>query len=272
MAVLKVAALVCVVAAVVAVFVFLKRAIPVSQKTLTPKLVKPPAWVTEQLEEEIYAAAGVDGQDLKLDTDVARSVQNNLARRVAWLDNVKVRVTNEQLLIGGQWRKPVAMIKRGLYKFYVDAELVVLDYVPLPDLPIVEVKELSVLPSPPSSGKIWQKDDLGAAVAILVRLAKRDRLLTDARPLLYELDSIDVSNFDGRENSRARHVILYAKDVQIIWGAELDKYKQHFESTDAQKIAKLYFHYEEYGTLQSGVKRINLCDPQDDIPLPIDKD
>jgi hypothetical protein len=80
-----------------------------------------------------------------------------------------------------------------------------------------------------------------------------------------------VSNFDGRKSSRAPHIILYAGDIEIIWGAELDKYQQHFESTDEQKIAKLYGHYKEYGTLLSGVKRINLCDPRDNIPLPIDK-
>ena len=270
--ILKVSAVICVLAAIVAGFVFLKRAIPLSQKTLTPQLVSPPAWVTDQLEKEIYSAAKANNETLKLDEDIARSVQNNLARRVAWLDKVNVRVTNAQILIEGQWRRPVAMIKRGLYRFYVDAQLVVLDYVPLPALPIVEVKGLSVLPSPPSPGEVWQKEDLGAAVAILVRLAKRDRLLTDGKPLLYEISSIDVDNFAGLKDDRASHIILYAGDTEIIWGAELEKWKQHLESTDAQKIAKLYFHYKEHGTLQSGVKYINLCDPQDNIPLPIDKD
>lgn len=269
--ILKVAAVVCVVAGIVTAFVFLKRTIPVSQKTLTPKLVKRPAWVTEQLEEEIYAAAKADGQDLRLDEDVARSVRNNLARKAAWLDNVRVRVTGDELLIEARWRKPIAMVKWGLYRFYVDAELVVLDYVPLPDLPIVEVKGLSVLPSPPSPGEVWRKDDLKAAVAILAMLESRDRLLTDAKPLLYEIDRIDVSNFDGLEDSRAPHIILYAGDTEIVWGAELVKWQQHMESMDEEKVAKLYWYYEEYGTLLSGVRYINLCDPQDDIPLPIDK-
>jgi hypothetical protein len=163
--ILKVSAVVCVLAAVVAGFVFLKKAIPFSQKTLTPQLINPPVWVTEQLKEEIYAAAKAGGEDLKLDEDVARLVQNNLAREIAWLDEVRVWVTNDQLLIEARWRKPIAMVKRGLYKFYVDAETVVLDYVPMPDLPIVQVKELSILPEPPPLGKVWQKDDLAAAVA-----------------------------------------------------------------------------------------------------------
>jgi len=269
--ILKVSAVICVLAALVAAFVFLKRAIPFSQKTLTPKLVNPPAWVTAQLEEEIYAAAKADGQDLKLDEDVARLVQNNLDRKVAWLDQVRVRVTNDQLLIEARWRKPVALVKRGLYKFYVDAEMVVLDHVPMPDLPIVEVKGLSILPESPPLGEVWQKDDLDAAVAILACLDRRDKLLTEDRGLLYEIDRIDVSNFNGRENGRAPHIVLYAKDTEIKWGAELGKWQQHMESTDVQKIAKLYHHYKEYGTLLSGVRYINLCDPQNDIPLPVDK-
>lgn len=269
--ILRVLAVVCVLAGIVLTFVFLRKAVPVSQKTLTPRLVRPPTWITKQLEEKIYAAARANGEDLKLDEDVARLVQNNLAREIVWLDNVRVRVTNDQLLIGGRWRKPVAMVKRGLYKFYVDAEMVILDYLPLPDLPIVEVKELSVLPAPPAVGQVWQKNDLAAAVEVLSRLEARDRLLTNDKPLLYEIDSIDVSNFHGREDRRAPHIILYAGDIEIIWGAEVDKYQQHLESTNKEKIAKLYWYYEEYGTLRSGVKRINLCDPRDHVPLPIDK-
>ncbi|GAI37540.1 unnamed protein product, partial [marine sediment metagenome] len=107
--------------------------------------------------------------------------------------------------------------------------------------------------------------------AILACLDRRDKLLTQGRGLLYEIDRIDVSNFNGRENGRSPHIVLYAKDTEIKWGAELGKWQQHMESTDVQKIAKLYHHYEEYGTLLSGVRYINLCDPQDDIPLPVDK-
>jgi len=271
MGVLKVAAVVCVVAAIVTGFVFLKRAVPVPQKALTPKLVNPPAWVNEQLEEKIYAAAGTDGEDLKPDEDAARSVQQNIERLIAWLDDVKIQITHDSLLIKARWRKPVALVKRGLQKFYVDADLVVLDYLPMPSLPIVEVTGLSIVPKPASPGEVWQKDDLDAAVAVLALLERRDKLLTEDRGLLYEIDRIDVSNFNGRENRRAPHIVLYAKDTEIKWGAEFDKWQQHFESTNEQKIAKLYQHYEEYGTLLSGVRYINLCDPQDDLALPIDK-
>jgi len=65
---------------------------------------------------------------------------------------------------------------------------------------------------------------------------------------------------------------LYAKDnTEIIWGAEVGKWQRYLESTDEQKLANLYSYYKEYGTLLNSAKYINLRDPQDNIPLPIDK-
>jgi hypothetical protein len=99
-----------------------------------------------------------------------------------------------------------------------------------------------------------------------------DRLVTPDKPLLYEIASVDVSNFKGRENSRFPHIVLYTKDnTEIIWGAEVGTWQQFLESTDEQKLAKLYEYYKKHGSLLGGVKYINLRDPQDNIPLPIDK-
>jgi len=99
-----------------------------------------------------------------------------------------------------------------------------------------------------------------------------DKLVTPDKPLLYEIDRIDVGNFNGRENTQHPHIVMYAKDnTQIIWGAEVGKWQRYLESTDEQKLAKLYGYYKEYGTLSGGAKYINLRDPQDNIPLPIDK-
>jgi len=154
----------------------------------------------------------------------------------------------------------------------VDDELVVLDFVPMQNLPIAKVEGVSVAAEVPAPGQIWQKEDLAAAVAVLDRLDRMDGLVTPDKPLLYEIDRIDVSNFNGRENTQLPHIVLYAKDdTKIIWGAEVGKWQQHLESTDEQKLANLYKHYKEFGTLSGGVKYIILRDPQDNIPLPIDK-
>jgi len=253
---------------------YMRKAVPVSEKFGSLELVGVPAWVNDRLEEKVYAAARANGEDLKLDEDAARSVQNNLEREVAWLRNVTVQTTHDTIRIEAQWRKPIALVKRGMYKFYVDAELVVLDFVPVPNLPIVKVKGLSLITKIPQPGTVWQREDLAAAVDVLKLLWRtdEDEEVTPDKPLLWEIEVIDVSNFKGREDIRFPHIVLYATDkTEIIWGAEVGASQRYLEATYKEKLAKLYSYYKEHGSLLNGVKYINLRDPQDKIPLPIDK-
>ena len=282
--ILKVLAVACVVAGVGIVLLFavgggfsfldkyIKKTVPIWEKTSTLKLIDVPEWVNDELKQKIYAAAAPNG-DLKPDEESALLIQNNLTQEAAWLDEVRVQTTHDSIHITGRWRRPLALVKSGLHKFYVDSDLVVLDFVPMPNLPIVRVKGLLLITRPPPPGSVWPRDDLAAAVAILARLDRMDKdIEASQKPLLSEINSIDVSNFNGRENTRFPHIVLYTKDdTEIIWGAELDAWQKHLESTDEQKLAKLYGYYKKHGSLLDGVKYINLRDPQDNVPLPIDK-
>jgi len=250
---------------------YVKETIPARQGAGDLVLADVPLWVSDQLKEKVYKIATAEGSSLGLD-DAALSVQRNIEELIPWLDEVKVRTTHNILRVEARWRKPVALVKSGLIKFYVDAEQVVLDFIPMPDLPIIEIKGLPLITKIPPLGEVWQRDDLAAAIMILDRLDDMDKSLTPDKPLLDEIDRIDVSNFNGRHNSRQAHIILYTKDnTEIIWGAEVGKWQQHLESTDEQKLAKLYGYYKENGTLSGAAKFINLRDPRDNIPLPIDK-
>jgi hypothetical protein len=274
--ILKVLVVVCVFAAIGIGFLFLekyvRRAGPVSQGSATLELVDVPGWVNEQLKEKIHAAARAGGENLKLDEDVASSVQQNIEGLVAWLDEIKVQTTHDRLLIEAKWRRPLALVRKGRQSFYVDSELVVLDFVPMPNLPIVRVTGLSMTTRIPPPGEVWQLDDLAAGVAILERLDRMDKLVTPDRQLLYEIDRIDVSNFNGRRSSRKPHIVLYTRDdTEIIWGAEIGTWQRYLEATDEEKLAKLYGYYKEHGSLLNGVKYINLRDPQETVPRPVDK-
>jgi len=269
--VLKVLGVICVLAAVGAGFVFLhkymKRAVPVSARIGPLELRNPPAWLTQALLEKIYAAAMAGGEDLKLDEDAARSIQNNLEREVAWLHNITVQTTHKNILVEADYRKPMALVKSGLHKFYVDAELVALDFLPMPDLLIVRVEGVPVVTMPPA-GQAFERDDLVAAVEVLKLLCWMDEHTAPDKPLLREIEVIDVSNFGGREDARAAHIVLYATDrTQIVWGAEVGMWRRHLEAKDEEKLAMLYAFYKENGTLLGGVKYINLRDPQRSIPL-----
>ncbi len=274
--ILKVSAVVCVLAGAVIGLLFLDRYVkgttPAQQGTIELELLNVPSWVSNQLKEDVIAAVRGYGNELKLDENTALSVQHKIEKTFAWLDEVTVRTTHDGLRIEGRWRKPIALIKWGLNKYYVDAEKVLLDFAPMPHLPIVEIKGLSPLIKTPPLGEVWQRDDLDAAVAVLIMLTRRDQIESSKKPLLSEIASIDVSNFDGRKNNSHAHIILYAKDnTEIMWGAEAGKWQQHLESTDEQKLAKLYGYYKEEGTLLGRAKYINLRDPKYKVPLPIDK-
>lgn len=283
---LKIFGIICVLAAAGASLYFAQKYI----KTARPpgrgplELAEVPEWVSSELKTKIYNAAGglpmripaegkngaAAGKILRLDEEAAQKAAENLAS-VAWLDDVKVQTTHERLLIKAKWRKPVAIVKSGSRSFYVDAELVVLDFVPLYNLPIVKIEGLSETRTPPT-GEVWQSDDLAAAVTILTKLDQMDKSVTPDKPLLYDINSIDVSNFAGRKNKQLPHIILYSKDnTEIIWGAEFGKWQQYLEAMDEEKLAKLYAYYKEYGSLSGGVKFINLSSQQDNISQPIDK-
>ncbi len=272
MSILKVLVVVALFAGVGIGFVYLEKYVPKPDQAGRLELIDPPSWLNDELKAKIFNEACYDGEDLALDEDAAQTVQRNIEARVAWLDDVRVQTGHDSFHIYARWRKPLALVKSGLHKFYVDAELVVLDFVPMPELPIVKVEGLSVVTKRPPAGGVWRQEDLAAAVAVLERLDQRDNIDASKKPLLEEIDRVDVSNFNGRENSRFPHIILYAKDnTEIVWGAEIGKWQRHLEATDVQKIAKLYGYYEEQGSLLGSVKYINLRDPQNDVPLPVDK-
>ena len=244
---------------------------PVQETEAQLQLADVPVWVNGELQTKLLLAAKGNGQNLRIDENIAGLVHQNIESRFVWLDDIKVQTTHNALRIEGRWRKPVGLIKAAEQNFYVDAEQIVLDFIKMPDLSIVEITGFSAKRVPPL-GQVLEGDDLAAAIKLLQWLERRDSIETSQKPLLTEIDRIDVSNYDGRKNKSLPHILLYAKDdTKIIWGAEIGKWQRHLESTDEQKMAKLYNYYKEFGTLSGNVKFINLCDPQDDIPLPIDK-
>jgi len=271
-------AAVCAVGAIVFGIVYWDRLIkertsgPEANDTVALEIKAVPAWVNDELKEKLSAAARADGMGLQLDDTAAGRVQSNIQELFPWLDGATVRTMHDRLVIEGRWRRPIVFVKWGLDKFYVDHELVVLDFVELPQLTITKVQGLAVTAESPALGQVWQREDLAAAVELIELLGRWDRQKTPDKPLLNEIAAIDVSNYNGRDNSRFPHIVLYTTDnTEVIWGAELGKWQRHLEANDAEKLAKLYAYYEEHGTLLGEVKYINLRDPQDRINLPIDK-
>ncbi len=240
---------------------------PVGEATLV--LLDVPEWVNFDLNAKVVAAAG--GNCFPVVEDTAEVVARNLAT-MSWLDDIQVEVTHEAVRVAARWRKPLALIQRGPSKFYVDSDLVVLDYMPMAHLPIVEVEGVRTNFTPPAPGTAFNQADLAAAIRLIIALNRMDAEISPKNPLLEQLANIDVSNYNGRKNDGKPHIVLHAKDgTELLWGAELGEWSKQFEATDKQKLAKLYVHYAQYPLLNTGGKYVNLYNPQDRVPQPIDK-
>jgi len=260
--------------------IFLERYInsnaEVTQKIGRLELLNEPYWVSKELQDKIVTAAASRQEYLILNEGTAKAIAEKLAT-VAWLDEAKVKVTNEAVQVSARYRRPIALIKADGKRYYIDNEFVLLDYVSIDKLAIVEIKGVrheritgSML------GAIWQREDIAAAVTLLELLNKMDTEVASEKPLLYEISSIDVSNYNGRKSTRKPHIVLYAKDdTEIRWGAEKGKWHLHLEAKDEEKLALLYNTYEAMGTLQLRSNHkgsfIDLMKPQKSLSLPIDR-
>ena len=273
--VLKVILLICVLAGIGLGFIYLEQYVraekDMSATAANIELINAPQWLNAELEQKVLAAVRAHGEDLRIDEEVAESVYRNITELVPWIYDVRIQTTHDAVTVAGLWRKPLAAVKVNRSQVYVDKDRIVLDCIPIPDLPIVEITGLNAAHAP-AVGQTWQRDDLAAALDILTRLDMMDNAITPEKPLLRELTRIDVSNFAGRKDRRQRHIVLYARaDTEIIWGAEFGTSQQYMEVSDDEKLARLYSYYKNNGSLLTSVKYINLCDPQDNVPQPIDR-
>jgi hypothetical protein len=102
-----------------------------------------------------------------------------------------------------------------------------------------------------------------------------DSRVVPDKPLLAEIKSIDMSNFNGRRSKSQPHIVFYAKDgTEIRWGAQKGAWQRYLEAKDEEKLTLLYNTYQEFGTVQLKAAQkgsfIDLTKPQT-LSLPIDR-
>jgi hypothetical protein len=266
-AVLKVFAISVVLVAIAFSFYYLERYIHASPKVLhTVSKLKfdKPLWASEELLAKIKEAASRN-EDFTVDDDLAASIAKNLST-VVWLENVKVRVAGDTVIVSANWKRPVALYRGDDRQVYVASDLTILDYVSLHTAPIVELTGVGS-GNAPSVGKVWDKADVAAAVEVLRLLEKMD-MITTKKPLLSRIGSIDMSNLDGRKSAAEPHIVLVTKDgKKINWGAAVGTTQKYLEASDQEKLASLYDSYKADGTLEK-YKYIELRYPQKAVPQP----
>jgi hypothetical protein len=264
-------------------FLFMDRYVHAYSPDANPvgklELVSPPRWVTGDLQAKIAASAGA--YEFALDDDTARTVAGNL-QNLAWIYNVKVQATDETVRIFANYRKPVAVVRSGKKKYYLSLvksddlryeedckKVVVLDYVEIENLPVVEIKGFATR-KVPAVGSVWKSEDVTTAAELVNVLARMDEISCKEKPLLNELDSIDVFNFGGNRRKKDSHIVLYTKDgTEIRWGAAYGKSMLYMEATEQEKLATLYTYYKEHNnTIQGICPFIELRPPQKIFPRP----
>jgi hypothetical protein len=265
--------------AVVVGFVFLDRYVKTSMnlkaKTVPIHLMNFPDWGSEELKKKIVEVAAGDSKDLSLSESAAMRIGENIAD-FPWLYDAKTQIGNQAIVISAQYRLPVALIKSDDRQYFIASDLVVLDYVNIPALSIVEITGVPAhLLTRRSVGTKWDIADVVAAVELLALLDRMDKEVVPDKPLLAEIKSIDMSNFQGRRSSSQPHIILYAKDgTEIRWGAQKGAWQRYLEAKDEEKLTLLYNTYQELGTIQLRAAQkgtfIDLIKPQS-LSLPIDR-
>jgi hypothetical protein len=90
------------------------------------------------------------------------------------------------------------------------------------------------------------------------------------KPLLNEIESVDVSNFAARKSRSAANIVLNVVDgTKVYWGAAWGQANVYFEADEKDKLARLYqFFMDHQNGLQGAAKYIELRWPQDSIPRP----
>jgi len=251
-------------------FYFLERYVPRPGGQGQLVLINKPEWVNDELEGRLYDIVNLNG-GLEINEQTAKRVQQNIEQNFAWVKKAVVRATSSEVLIEALWRKPAVLISAGRKKFYLDGDKVVLDYVEFSGPELLKVTGVRFGSKGLAAGEICELADAAAAVAIVECLNDMDAELTPDNPLIGQVDRIDVSNFNGRHNSRASHILMYTSDnTEIRWGSAIGQWQRNMESTDQEKLAKLYYHYKRNGNSLAGARYINLCDPTERVPQPVD--
>jgi hypothetical protein len=223
--------------------------------------VDKPDWVNQELLKRINETAKMGLNRLPVVPETAKMVQQNLENHLKWLTDITVRTTNDAIEMRAKYRKPVALLKTNGGMYYVDEDLFALDYIPINSLSIVEITGFRNKQNP-IPGRPWREDDIAAAVKLIRMLQEMDK--GQKRKLIYEIESVDVSNYSKRGSSVSQLIIKTIDNgPEILWGAEPGQAAANVEMSEEEKLMSLYEMFRSKGTLKDKYKYIDLRYPKD---------
>lgn len=237
------------------------------------KLIEPPIWLEQSWIDQLVKTLG--GSSFRLEPRTAGYVAKKLAA-IPWLYDLRVQTQAHCVEVKAKYRRPLVKIELNNKKYFLDKDCFVFEAIPTTKIAIPRVVDFAHRATPPI-GSVLRADDIRAAVELAYILTEMDnRMLTlekdpFPKPLLDEIESINVANFAGRKDIAQPHIVLnvVGQQTQIFWGAAFGQAARYLEAPEKDKIANLYSYFKDYGyTLQNKVRFIELRQPQSLVPRP----
>ncbi len=221
--------------------------------TLTVKMVNQPSWASTELVQQVCFSTGIRCDDDLMNDTLTQNWAANL-RGNPWVRQVNlIRKCYDGLVeIDCELRRPVASIRQQNKRYYLDAEGVVLEHLPLADITDAgHVVELTgAVRALPGVGQIVQADQIVAGLQVLVMIKEVDDHLPVRERLWSELALLDVSNYEGRIDRAASHLTIYTHhNTEVRWGAAINRSRPYAEASEKNKLMQLYQSHAMYNSL-----------------------
>ncbi len=230
------------------------------QSSVPLRLVDKPDWVNQALLKRINTTAKMSLERLPFEPATAKMVARNLHSHLKWLTNITVKTTHNAIEVRADYRRPIAKLQTDDGIYYVDENMVALDYIPINNISIVEITGFKNRQKP-IPGELWREDDIAAGVKLIRMLQAMDT--HQPKKLIYHIESVDVSNYNKRGASVSQLVIKTVNGPDILWGAEPGQAEANMERSEEEKLMSLYQLFRTKGTLQGKYRYIDLRDPND---------
>jgi hypothetical protein len=241
----------------------------VQDRYATPKvppdvvLVNRPAWMNEFLAERITAVARPGRRADAFDQTLLVDVHDQLLSDpdvAAWIEHIKsVRRVygqgpGDRIEVDAVYRSPIALVRHDEDFWLVDSRGVMLPESFLAEqVPQVVVGQDGklvirvidgVAGKPGDPGSLWKGDDLQAALELL--------RMIHGRSFAQDVVKIDVSNFGGRRDAQAAHIVLVTRyNTQIRWGRPISTADPFVEVSAARKLEYLERIMAEFGQVDA---------------------
>jgi len=231
-----------------------------NESSVSLRLIDKPEWLNQELLKRINETARMGDERLTFKPDTAAVVARHLDNHLKWLTDISVRTTAEAIEVSAKYRKPIAQLNTDGGMYYVDEDLVALDYIPINTFKILEITGFKNRQKP-VPGQYWREDDIAAGVKLIRILQQMDRQQT--KKLIYEIQSIDVSNYNKRGSEVSQLIIKTIDGPEVLWGAEPGQAAANIEPPEEEKLMSLYQMFRTKGTLKGEYKYIDLRFPKE---------